>query len=57
MDSHTLAAIWSHIDQTTKDNTPTLKPVDQMPRLLTGRGANGTHRAPDRRGLKMPLIR
>jgi len=28
MDSHTLAAIWSHIDQTIKDKTPTLKPVD-----------------------------
>ena len=28
MDSITLAAIWSHVDQTQKNNTPTIKPVD-----------------------------
>jgi|TARA_B110000285_G_scaffold58554_1_gene67023 transcription initiation factor TFIIB len=28
MDSNTLAAIWSHIDQINKNKTPTLKPVD-----------------------------
>jgi len=28
MDSITLAAIWSHVDQTQKTKTPTLKPVD-----------------------------
>ena len=28
MDSITLAAIWSHVDQTQKNKTPTLKPVD-----------------------------
>lgn len=28
MDSITLAAIWSHVDQTQKNKTPTIKPVD-----------------------------